>query len=288
MVKWVALKYQGSKLEQDDLFQTGTIGLIKAIDMYDEEKGMFSTYATYWIRGTINRSIENYGKTIRIPSHLLSEANKLNQIKSELYKELGRAPTTKELSLKLNKSIVDIEELLEITQDPLSINSNYDAGEGSSTLENIIEDDKPRPDELIEEIMFLKEFEEAIRPKLTDIQYNSIIMSYGIGVKEYTLQEISKKYNKNIEYIRTERNDGLNIIRETKYCMDLQEGLDERTTYYKSIDYSIQGSSGKSNISPVERIAIEREYILKKLKSAHLENINSKLLGGKNDCKERV
>lgn len=271
LVKHIALKYRGRGVEDDDLFQMGSIGLIQALENYDISRGAkFSTYSYYHIQQSITRGIENEGKTIRLPSYVMEEINKLNRVKTRLYKELGRKPKVEELATSLNKDVKEIQDLLEVIQEPLSMNYSYNNGEDTTTLEETIEDNSKPVDETVEDKVFLEEFirdfKEVAKKELTKRQYNIILMYYGVDNKEHTLEEIGQIYNISGETVRVERDNSLHILRNTKYCMELERELDQRTRFYTSIDYSLQGSKSRSNTSPVERIVLERQRILKDIK----------------------
>lgn len=266
LVSWTIKNYYDKNiLEYDDYFQIGTIGLMRAIESYDYTKGAFSTYATYSIKQSITRDIENLGRTIRVPSHMIGKINKLNQVKEELSNILEREPTIKEISLKMKLSIKEVNNILESTDEPKSL--NIPIGDKDSTLENMIEDTSPSPAELVEVKMFIEEFKEVSRKKLSDIQYNVLAMYLGIGMRKHSLKEITDKYNyKSNKSIIRIRKKAIEILKDTRFIMELQNIVDEETSYYKGVDYTQPSSKGNLPSSSVENIVLDREKRLEILK----------------------
>lgn len=269
LVLWVAKKYQREgnlNRDLDDLFQEGVIGLINAIEDYDEEKGAFVTFAVMHIRGSILRAITNKGKTIRLPSYMIELINKMQKISSELEVKLGRGPTPKEISKVMDLSIDKVNELLNIKDDPVSLHTIIGGDSEDITLMDSIADDGPTPDEIAESNVFIEQFKEELKDRLNELQYESIRLYYGLDCPEHTLKEIGAKYNKNFEQVRRARDEGLNRIRRSRFIADIRNELDNRTSFVRSIDYSQPKVKGGQYVSPVERIVLERERIARRIR----------------------
>lgn len=282
LVNWVAKKYHkpdtpGRELE--DLFQEGVLGLMAAVDNYDPNKGAFGAYAALNIKGYILRALTGKQRVIRIPSHMVESINQYKAVKRSLEKTLERTPTQLEMSRKLNISIDKVNEIESLLKDPISLNVIIGGEDDNITLEETIPDDSPTPDIVTEDKVFIEQIKEAIGPKLSELQYNSIILYYGLNGEEYTLKEIADKYKVTGEYIRAERQKALRKIRGLPFMQELYKNIyaevEERTRYYKSIDYTQPRVTGGEHYSPVENIVLERERIAKKL-----ENIKVRKLGG--------
>lgn len=267
LVQWVAQQFNrpGGR-DLDDLFQQGVIGLMRAIEDYDPDKGAFSSYATLWIRNSIIRDIENNSRTIRIPVHMISQINNMKAVKRKLEKKLEREPTPKELSIEMDLDIEKIDEMIALTLYPLSIHTPVSSEEEDLTLEDSIKDNGPTPDLVAEDEIFMEKFKEEIKIRLTDLQYNSIVLNYGLNCRQHTLKEIGDMYGERAERVRTQRNKALNIVKEMEYLKDIKEEVEARTSYYKSMDYSRPWSKGGMSSSPVENIVLNREKHEEKLK----------------------
>lgn len=268
LVTWTIKRYYDKNiLEYDDYFQTGTIGLMKSIETYDPEKGSFSNYTIYSIKQAITRDIENYGRTIRVPSHMIAKINKLKAIQEELTTLLEREPTLLEISKKAKLPLKEVKEILTVADDPISLNIPTSTENESITLEGSIEDDSPSPDEVVENKIFIEKYQEEAKKSLSETQNNIINMYLGIGTREHTLKEIAEIYNaKTIQPIRTERDKGLRTLRRTRYFQDLMKEFEEETSYYKSVDYSSPRVVGGLPSSSVENIVLDREKRLERLK----------------------
>lgn len=254
---WWTLKnfYNIDIQEQEDYFQIGVIGLMDSLETYNHQKGKFSSYAVYGIRQAISRGLENLGRTVRIPSHMLEKQRKILKDKGELTRQIKREPTLKELSFKCNLPINEIEEVLTLINKPISINAPTSINEDDGTLEDIIADDKPTPEELAENKLFIQDFKATAKNKLTELEYNTLTMFLGIGTDEHTLQAIADKYNFTRSYIADTKNNALRKISQTRLIQELEE----ETIYYRSMDYSQPTSKTNKVTSSVENIVLARE-----------------------------
>lgn len=210
LVVSIAKKYNNAQFTSInilDLIQEGNIGLIKAIDKFDIEKGYkLSTYATWWIRQAISRAVGNQCRTIRIPAHTNEKLNKIKHFKTEYFTIHGYDPSTKECADFIEMSEEEVENLLYVSQDIVSINTPV--GEDSNlTLEELIPDTTCEYEECDEKLYFdslLKVMEECLTPK----EYKVVLMRVGKLVKgvgsnyPMTLEEVGKEFNVTRERIR--------------------------------------------------------------------------------------
>ena len=232
---------------------------MRALKTYDYTQGAFSTYSIYWIRQTIERDIQSYGRTIRVPSYMLENISKIKAVKEELTGILERTPTVKEISFKAGLKLKEVNEILKVIDDPVSLNMLVGEDE-SISLENTIKDDSLTPDLLAENKIFIEEFKAESRRALTDLEYKIITMYLGIDVREHTLKEIYIKLNfGNVDKARTVLDRALGKLRRTRYIQGLWEIIEERTIYYRSMDYSQPMVSGGLPSSSVENIVLDRE-----------------------------
>lgn len=218
LVHWVSKKYYNPGVnELDDLFQSGVIGLMKAIDKYDPDKGLFSTYAVLWIKQEIRRYMSTTVNSIRVPEYMSELKRNLIKAKNQLIQELEREPTVLELSIKMGKPIKTINEILNIIDEPISINSVIGGEYDNITLEDAILDNGPTPDIIAADKIFIEQFKEHIKSRLSELEYNCVILFCGIGCEEYSLADIGNKYNKTYEEIRSAKDKGISKIKNMNY-----------------------------------------------------------------------